>query len=148
MSGFLGQISGLINNGATTAMPGLLTQIIGNAQGATGGGLSGLLQQFESAGLGEHVSSWPAFGENLSLTAEHVIATIPPVQMQGWATLLGISPNALAPLLANILPLAVDQATTEDNVPVSDATEDAVSEDSASTPPSDIAGIIGNMSTR
>lgn len=117
MSGFFGQIGGLIGSGAATALPGLLTQILGTAQGAAGGGLPSLLQQFENAGLGEHVSSWLGSGENLPLTVEHVIAAIPPEQLEGWAAHLGISTEELAPVLAQILPHGVDQATPDGTVP-------------------------------
>lgn len=120
MSGFFGQIGGLMNSGAIAALPGLLTQIVGTAQGATGGGLPSLLQQFENAGLGEHVTSWLGSGDNLPLTAEHVIAAIPPEQLEGWASHMGISAAELAPVLAQILPHAIDHATPAETPPAED----------------------------
>lgn len=120
MSGFFGQIGGLMGSGAIAALPGLLTQIVGTAQGAAGGGLPSLLQQFENAGLGEHVSSWLGSGDNLPLTVEHVVAAIPAEQLEGWASHLGISTEELAPVLAQFLPHAIDQATPEETVPASE----------------------------
>jgi uncharacterized protein YidB (DUF937 family) len=95
MSGFFGQIGGLLGGGSglMAAAPGLLTQILGSAQGAAGGGLPALLQQFENAGLGAQVQSWLGSGENLPLTAEHVIAAIPPEQLNAWAAHAGVTPE-------------------------------------------------------
>lgn len=121
MSGFFGQIAGMIgSSGAVAAIPGLLTQILGTAQGAAGGGLPALLQQFENAGLGEQVKSWLGSGENLPLTPEHVIAAIPPEQLEAWAAKAGISSEELAPILAHVLPHAIDHATPDGEVPATD----------------------------
>lgn len=133
MSGFLGE---LMNSGALAAMPGLLTQIVGTAQGAAGGGLPALLQQFENAGLAEHVSSWLGSGENLPLTAEHVIAAVPPEQLEAWAARVGIPTEQLAPILAEVLPHAIDHATPDGAVPTE------------GTPTPDIASVIGRLFSR
>jgi uncharacterized protein YidB (DUF937 family) len=112
MSGFFGQaLGGLLGGGGAAALPGLLTQIVGAGQGAAGGGLPALLQQFESAGLAEHVQSWLGSGENLPLTAEQVASAIPVETLEGWAQHLGVPAEAVPGLLAQVLPHAVDQAT-------------------------------------
>ncbi len=119
MSGFLGQmLGGLLGGGGTIATVGsLLTPVLGTAEGATGGGLPALLAQFENAGLGEHVKSWLGSGENLPLTAEHVVAAIPPEQLTAWAEKIGVPADQVPGLLASVLPHAVDHATADGTVP-------------------------------
>jgi uncharacterized protein YidB (DUF937 family) len=115
MSGFFGQALGSLlgSGGGTAALPGLLTQIVGTGEGAAGGGLPALLQQFEAAGLGEHVRSWVGGGENLPISAAQVASAIPAEQLEGWAQQLGVPADAVPGLLAHVLPHAVDQATPE-----------------------------------
>jgi uncharacterized protein YidB (DUF937 family) len=122
MSGFLSEIGGLMSgSGVISAIPGILTQLVGTAQGAAGGGLTGLLLQLENAGLGEQVKSWLGPGENLPLTTEHVVAAFPPEQLDAWAAEAGITREQLASVLAHVLPQVIDHATPEGEVPAEDA---------------------------
>ncbi len=121
MSEFFSQITGMLSgSGILSAAPGLLTQVLGTAQGVAGGGLPALLQQFENAGLGEQVKSWLGSGENLPLTAEHVLSAIPPAQLEEWAAKTGLPPEQIAGLLAHVLPQAVDHITPNGEVPPED----------------------------
>jgi uncharacterized protein YidB (DUF937 family) len=114
MSGFFGQaLGGLLGGGGAAALPGLLTEIVGTGQGAAGGGLPALLQQFEAAGLGQHVQSWVSGGENMPVSAEQVASAIPTEQLEAWAQRLGVPADAVPALLAHVLPHAVDQATPD-----------------------------------
>jgi uncharacterized protein YidB (DUF937 family) len=118
MSGFFGQITGMLSgSGVLSMVPGLLTQVLGTAQGAAGGGLPALLQQFENAGLGEQVKSWLGSGENLPLSAEQVLSAIPPEQLEAWAAKTGLPPEQVAAILAHVLPHAVDHATSNGELP-------------------------------
>jgi uncharacterized protein YidB (DUF937 family) len=94
-----------------------LTQILGMAQGAAGGALTGLLEQLENTGLGEHVASWVGPGDNLPVTAEQLQDAFTPQQLQVWAEHDGITPRELLERLAQTLPHAVDQATPEGKLP-------------------------------
>jgi uncharacterized protein YidB (DUF937 family) len=113
MSGFFGQALGSLlgGSGAGSALPGLLQQIVGTGQGAGGGGLPALIQQLEAGGLGAQVQSWIGTGANLPVTAQQIAAAIPPERLQGWAQQLGLPPDAVSGVLAQVLPHAVDQAT-------------------------------------
>jgi uncharacterized protein YidB (DUF937 family) len=113
MSGFFGQALGSLlgNSGAAAGLPGLLTQIVGTGEGAAGGGLPALLQQLQAAGLGEHVKSWVGTGANMPVSADQIASAIPADRLQGWAQQIGVAPEALTGLLAQVLPHAVDQAT-------------------------------------
>jgi uncharacterized protein YidB (DUF937 family) len=119
MSGLFGQIaSGLMGNaGMMQGMPGLLSQILGTTEGATGGGLQALLGQLESAGLGEHVRSWIGSGPNQPITPEQLGQAIPQDQLASWAQQAGTTAEELLPALAHVLPHAVDHATPDGTLP-------------------------------
>jgi uncharacterized protein YidB (DUF937 family) len=114
MSGFFGQALGSLfgNSGSAAGLPGLLTQIVSGGEG----GLPGLLQQLQSGGLGEQVKSWVGTGTNLPISAEQIAAAIPAERLQGWAEQIGVAPEALTGMLAQVLPHAVDQATPNGTV--------------------------------
>jgi uncharacterized protein YidB (DUF937 family) len=109
MSEFLGQALG--------SLPGLLTQIVGAAQGAAGGGLPALLAQLENAGLGKEVRSWVGHEENLPVAPEQLEKVFPREQLEGWAKEAGTTPEALLKVLAEALPHAVHHATSEGRLP-------------------------------
>ena len=95
----------------------LLTQIVGAAQGAAGGGLPALLAQMENAGLGAEVQSWVGHGENLPVTPEQLGTVFPREQVEAWAREAGTTPEAVLKLLAEALPELVHHATPEGAVP-------------------------------
>jgi len=119
MSGFFGQIAGglLGNTIAVQALPGLLTQILGTAEGASGGGLSALVAQLEAGGLGAHVRSWISGEPNLPVAPEQLGQALPPAQVQSWADQTGTTPEALLGALAQALPHAIDHATPNGEMP-------------------------------
>jgi len=98
-------------------MSDLLTQIVGAAQGAAGGGLPALLQQLEAFGLGPEVQSWIGHGENLPVTPEQLGKAIPPEQIEAWAKEANTTPEALLKVLAEALPELVHHATPEGKLP-------------------------------
>jgi uncharacterized protein YidB (DUF937 family) len=123
MSGFFSQLaSNLLGNPAVTsavtaALPGIMTQLLGAAEGATGGGLGGILAQLENAGLGAQVKSWLGPDSNLPITAEHILAAIPPEQLNAMADKVGLPHDQMAAILAHVLPHAVDHVTPDGQVP-------------------------------
>lgn len=123
MSGFLSQIAGSLmsNPAVTAAVPGLLSQLLGSAEGSGAGGLPGIIAMFEQAGLGQQVQSWVGNGNNLAITAEHVIAAIPPDQLNAMADKVGLPHDQVAAVLAQVLPHAVDHATPDGQVPAAAA---------------------------
>ena len=116
MSDFLGQMIGALGP-AVQALPSVLTQLVGAAQGAAGGGLPALLQQLENAGLAEQVRSWVGPGENLPVTPDQLARAFPPEQVEAWARQAGTTPEALLKVLSEALPHAVDHATPHGELP-------------------------------
>jgi uncharacterized protein YidB (DUF937 family) len=98
-------------------MMGGLAQLLGLAEGASGGDLSVMLAELENAGLSERVRSWMGHGENLPVTPEELAAAFPPEQLQAWASKAGTTPQALLEILAEALPRVVERTTPKDKPP-------------------------------
>lgn len=81
------------------------------------GGLQGLLAQFQSAGLGEHVSSWVGNGQNQPITADHVQQALTPDQLQSLSQQAGIEPAQASAGLASLLPDIVNHLTPSGGMP-------------------------------
>ena len=94
-----------------------ISQILGLVQGASGGGLTGVLAQLESGGLAAEVRSWISHDENLPVTPEQISSTFTDEQLTQWAAEAGTSKEALLKVLAEALPHAVDHATPEGRLP-------------------------------
>jgi uncharacterized protein YidB (DUF937 family) len=134
MSGFIGLLGGLTsllenNPQQTGAAANLLSGLL-----ASSGGVSGIVQKFQQAGLGGTVSSWVGNGENLSVTAEEVLKVFPPAQIEALAAQHGLPAGTVTTLLTHLLPHAVDAATPGGEVPPA-----------GSTPNIDFAGLIGRV---
>ena len=125
MSGILG---GILNNlmggaagGASSAgagaMGGVLQQVV-----ASQGGIGGLVQKFQQSGMGEHVQSWAGNGSNLPISGDQVGQVFGSQQVESWAQSAGVPVASFLPMLAQILPHAVNQATPGGQVPAPDDT--------------------------
>src|SRR5574343_154541 len=106
------------------SMMGLLDQLSdalsGGALGSlleSSGGLSGLVERFQQAGLGETVQSWISQGENLPVSVEQLQAALGPDTLSALAEKLGVDPAQSAILLSNALPQWVDQLTPDCQLP-------------------------------
>ncbi len=119
---------GLLDNviGALGAQPpagggsGDLVGAIVGMLGQNGGGLAGLVRQFEQAGLGEIARSWVGTGANQPVTPEQLGGVLGPDAIAGIAHKLGLNPqDALGPL-AQMLPQVVDKLTPHGSIPQGD----------------------------
>ena len=90
----------------------LATSVIGGQPG----GLSGLLDQFRSAGLGQQADSWVSTGQNMPLSGDQVSSALGHGQIQGMSQKLGLPSGAIAGALAMILPVVIDQLTPKGRV--------------------------------
>lgn len=85
-----------------------------------GGGLSGLIQQFSSKGLGNIANSWVSTGRNLPISPDQVQTALGPDQVQTIASKAGVSPDEAKSGLAQVLPQVVDQLTPNGQMPQGD----------------------------
>lgn len=81
------------------------------------GGLSGVVEKFQQAGLGEAVQSWVGTGANLPVSAEQVTQALGPDTLQNLVAQLGGNSPQLGALVAQFLPMIVDQLTPQGQLP-------------------------------
>lgn len=97
---------------------GSITQMLGGQGGV--GGLNGLVQLFNQAGLGHIVQSWIGTGQNLPISAQQLQQVLGSGVLQGLAGRLNISPDVLGQQLTHALPTVVDKLTPQGQVPAQD----------------------------
>lgn len=81
------------------------------------GGIDGLVQKFEQAGLGNVAKSWIGTGSNQSVSPDQVKEALGPQQVEQVANQAGVSTDEAAAGLSRVLPEAVDNATPGGQVP-------------------------------
>lgn len=75
------------------------------------GGIDGVIQKLNDAGLGETVNSWLGQGENKPISAAELQGALGNGLLQQAAGALGLDLSQISGLLAEHLPAAVDQAS-------------------------------------
>ena len=113
-----GQSGGLAKL-AADAMSGNHGDLSSSVSGLLGsvGGIQGLLQKANDAGLGGVVSSWVGTGPNQAIDASQVTQLLGNDTVKGIASKFGIDVNQAAPLVAGMLPVIVDKLTPHGEVP-------------------------------
>ena len=81
------------------------------------GGWSGLLDKFQSNGLGEAAQSWVGTGANLPVSGDQVSQALGGDALAGLAAKFGGNSPELAQLVAQFLPLIVDKLTPNGQLP-------------------------------
>lgn len=100
----------------TQILTSLATSLI--ADHSSGQGLGGLMQQFESAGLGHLMQSWVGSGQNLPISPEQVQQVLGNQFVQQFAQQHGIDLTTASATIARVLPELVNQVTPNGQVPV------------------------------
>lgn len=101
-----GQLGGLLGGSGQGDLINSAIKMLGG-----GNGLSGLVQVFNQAGLGEQVQSWIGKGENLPISPEQIKSAFSSDTLNSLAKTLGTNSGGVADLLSNFLPGVVDQMT-------------------------------------
>jgi uncharacterized protein YidB (DUF937 family) len=120
-----GALGGMLGGSAQPPQPGqvpqqgqssiLLTLALQLLQQS--GGLTGLIERFRRAGLGNQVASWVSTGENLPVSGEQVHQALGPDVLNQLAGQLGMDPAQVSHGLAQVLPNLVNQMTPDGQVP-------------------------------
>jgi uncharacterized protein YidB (DUF937 family) len=97
---------------------GLLGTLLNQA-----GGLPGLLQKLQAAGLGEAAQSWVGTGANQPVAPEALGAALGPALLEPLSRQLGGQSGDVAALLAQVLPGLVDRLTPQGRLPAGDGTD-------------------------
>ncbi len=128
MSDFLTRLAGSALTGmAGRAMGGgvggmalgaVLGHLMNNQTGA--GGISGLVDRFRGAGLGDHAESWVSHGQNQPIAPHELERVFEPGQLDAMSQQTGMDRGGLLGMLSQALPGLVDGMTPHGRLPQHD----------------------------
>jgi uncharacterized protein YidB (DUF937 family) len=107
LKGMLGQLEAAI-------VPVVLGEVLGNGGQ---GGLSAIVAKLQQSGFGDQVKSWIGNGQNLPITAEQLQAVLGSDTVKQLAARFNIPVDQIGPVLAHLLPTAVDRASPAGKLP-------------------------------
>ena len=107
------QQAGSPSGGANPLLQIVLQMLSRNGQF---GGLEGLLQQFQQAGLGSQMGSWISTGDNLPISPEQLEQVFGRGRLRDMASQAGMDEGAFGGALADALPQVIDRATPQGQV--------------------------------
>lgn len=81
------------------------------------GGLGGLVQKLQQAGLGDAVGSWIGTGQNQPVSPDQLQGALGQDVIGAVAQKLGLNVQTLLPLLATLLPVLIDRLTPHGRLP-------------------------------
>ena len=120
----LGGLLGGNNGGASSPMGNILSSLLTgggqsgfNNQGGMGGGLGGLLSQFQNAGLGHVAQSWVSNGPNTPISPGQLQDVFGHQQVQDMARQSGMDTGDFLSQLSQHLPAAVNGMTPNGRIP-------------------------------
>ena len=81
------------------------------------GGMGGLVQKLQQAGLGDAVGSWIGTGQNQPVSPAQVQGALGQEVIGAVAQKLGLNVQTLLPLLATLLSVLIDRLTPQGRLP-------------------------------
>ena len=107
----------------------LLKGLLGNlTKGGGAPNLNGLLEQFNSQGMGSQVRSWVRTGENQQITPEQLRQALGSTELDRVAAQAGTTPAEAATSLSSVLPQLVDTATPDGQLPDAQSLQDLLAQ--------------------
>lgn len=103
-----------------TLMGSMLELFGSGACSGTSAGLPDILQGFRQAGLDDAVSSWVGKGPNLPISPAQLTRALGPERVTQLAQKSGMTADAAARILSELLPPVVDYLTPDGDVPEPD----------------------------
>lgn len=119
----IGNLVGGGTGGSSSPMGQILSGLLGGGQAGAmgnpgmGGGLGGLVSQFQQAGLGHIAQSWVGNGPNQPVSPQQLQNVFGEDQVQGMASQAGMQPGDFLSQLSQHLPNAVDGMTPSGRLP-------------------------------
>lgn len=80
------------------------------------GGLEGVLEKFNQAGLGNLVASWVGKGENMPISPNQITEVLGGTTIADMAAKFGLTPEMLSAQIAEHLPNVIDKMTPDGKV--------------------------------
>lgn len=91
------------------------------------GGFQGLVQAFQSKGMGGLVGSWMSNGTNQLVSASQIESVLGSDRVREFAAKAGISPDQASGKLAELLPTVMDKLTPNGQAPQGNLLETGMS---------------------
>jgi uncharacterized protein YidB (DUF937 family) len=101
------------SSGGNAAILEHVTALVNNPQT---GGLQGLVQQFQSKGLGDVVNSWISNGANQQISGDQVAQVVGQDRLAAIASKVGMQPDQVSGLIAQHLPDVINKLTPSGKV--------------------------------
>ena len=122
--GLLDNLSNAVSGGdsPSSSLTGHVLDMIKNHPG----GISGLIQSFQSNGMGSIVSSWIGTGQNLPVSGDQVESALGSDKIANLAAKAGISPDQAKSALSQLLPQMVDKLSPNGQLPQGGLLESAM----------------------
>lgn len=108
-----GSLGGMIGQVTAAAAPALITAALAKTNL---GDMQGIVNQLQQNGLGAQVQSWLGNGSNLPVTPQQLQAALGDEHVRQIAEHFGVPMDQALKLLADHLPAAVDQASSNGTV--------------------------------
>ncbi len=124
--GLLDQLASLFGGSGDPKSSNLRTLVTGLLNNPQIGGLPGLVQKFQAAGLGGIVNSWIGTGQNEPVSPDQVQDALGNEHVDALANRTGIPADQLLALLAQHLPGLVDKLTPQGEIPEAGALQSAL----------------------
>ncbi|MEO8104101.1 MAG: YidB family protein [Betaproteobacteria bacterium] len=113
-----GQQAGGLQQGGDNPLLQMALQMLANQNQAGGsGGLGGLINMFQNAGMGEQLKSWIGTGHNMPISADQLTAALGSDKIRDIASQLGMSHGEVSGGLADMLPQLIDRITPNGQIP-------------------------------
>ena len=122
LDGVLGSLAGNIGGGQQGSENPLLQMALqmlahrGDGS-ACSGGLGGLVDAFQNAGMGEQLKSWIGTGANMPISADQLTNVLGPDKIREIANQLGMSHGEVSGGLADMLPQLIDKLSPNGQLP-------------------------------
>jgi uncharacterized protein YidB (DUF937 family) len=110
----VGALAGKSQEGGSSGLLGAIAEMVA---GKEGGGLGGLVQKFQAAGLGDIVSSWIGTSDNQPISSDQLHQALGSEQVQQLAARTGLPVEQVLSQLADHLPGIIDKLTPNGQVP-------------------------------
>jgi uncharacterized protein YidB (DUF937 family) len=107
------------------------------------GGLPGLMQRFQQAGLTEAFASWVSLGENRAVQPAQIEQALGSDAVAALAGRLGLDANTVLPLLTQFLPQVIDKLTPNGQMEDAQPSVDQLHRVLASVMKSGVSSFIG-----
>ncbi len=107
------------------------------------GGLPGLMQRFQQAGLSEAFASWVSTGENRPVQPSQIEQALGSDAVAALAGRLGLDANTVLPLLSQFLPQVIDKLTPNGQMEEAQPSTDQLQNVLASVMKGGLSGIFG-----